>query len=114
MTQTTTIIIAVIAIVLAGGGVLYALNTQNERGPRGSEAAEETRIVDNLGIPENVLNNIERDYPDYIIDDADRETQAGQVYYEIDLEHRDPTNDSEYELTYDENWELINIDFDQD
>lgn len=75
---------------------------------------EQTEVIDGVAIPVRILQQIEADYPDYIIEDADREVRAGQVYYEIELEHRDPANESEYELTYDADWNLIDTEFDRD
>lgn len=67
-----------------------------------------------MEIPVRILNQITADYPDYIIDDTDREIRDGQVYYEIDLDHRNPANESEYDLTYDANWKLVDSEFNRD
>lgn len=133
--NTTLLVIVVAAVVLVGGGVIYSLNQNNgtqdtlpvsqEIAPvddqdndqppvDSSDATNETRVIDGVEIPTHIVSAIEREYPDYIIDDVDRETNDGQVYYEIDLNHRDANNDSEYKLTYSEQWELVDTKFDED
>lgn len=130
------IIIAIVAIVLVGGGLIYSLNQPDSNGPNeqavdtqsstDSESADTTtptavpdntassdQIIDGVTIPSNVLADIERDYPEHIIDDADRETRDdGRIEYEVELEHRDSSSDSDYKLTYDANWSLIKTERD--
>lgn len=135
-TNIILLVILILAVVLVGGGVIYTLNrsvenTTDNQGqvqsenqqpitdqpvdqPEAAEVSEETEMIQGIEVPVRVLGDIERDYPEYAIDDVDRETRAGQIYYEIDLEHRDPANQSEYELTYDDSWSLIDSEFDED
>lgn len=133
--NTALLVIVVAAVVLIGGGVIYSLNQNNDTQDRppvtqeitpvdgqdndqppvdSSDATNETRVIDGVEVPTRIVSTIEREYPDYIIDDVDRETDDGQVYYEIDLNHRDTNNDSEYKLTYNEQWELVDTKFDED
>lgn len=136
-TNTALLVVLIAAVVLVGGGIIYSLNradrgtgdtsdqtsqtsessNQNSQADtsldeRSDESAEsDSQVIDGVDIPGSVLAQIERDYPDYIIDDADREVRGGEVHYEIELEHRTPGNESEYELTYNESWELIDTKF---
>lgn len=137
-TNTILLIALIVAVLAAGGGVTYALLRQSDDNTQTQEvsetqashseadttapaadqsqspvAGEGDQTIDGVVVPAQVLNEIERDYPDYVIDDADRETHGGTVYYEIDLDHRDPANDSEYELTYDASWRLVDVEFDE-
>lgn len=140
MTKTNTILLSVLiaAVVLVGGGIIYSMNRSDESAQTtnnsqpdqenveqnpGDEPAEsatpaentaETQTIEGVAVPNSVVAAIERDYPDYVIDDVDREVSDGVVYYKIDLEHRTPGNDSEYELTYSESWELLEANFDRD
>lgn len=73
---------------------------------------EETEVIDGVSVPISVIRYIEQEYPDYIIDDADREVENSEVFYEIKLEHRDAGNDTELTLIYDENWVLLRVEQD--
>ncbi len=122
------VVALVLAVLIIGGLVIYAFTgetnedstTQNQdvetnqnqaqeppTEPEGQNNRDDTRVIDGVEIPVSVLGHIEREYPDYIIDDADREVENGQVYYEIELEHRHSDNVSDIELYYDESWSLI-------
>lgn len=134
------IIISAVALFVVGGvaGAYIASswlddstdntdNQQSEQADSKSETETETetevpvddtpdqagsQVIDGVDIPRPVLDHLEADYPDYVIEDADREVENGQVYYEIDLDHTDPANSSEYKLTYDAGWVLIDTEFD--
>lgn len=141
MNKINTVLLSVLiaTVVLVGGGIIYSLNkdqsgedaTGNQSNQENNQATDsdssdesesksptpnnpKSQVIDGVAIPAEVLAQINSDYPDYIIDDADREVDDGRVYYEINLDHRDPANDSDYELTYSEDWELIEEDFDRD
>lgn len=113
ISRATLVTIIVVVLVLAGL-VAYAINrdnradnrdlptqkdaqtsqneTQNslnnpEEQVREDQNRVSVRVIDGVGIPESVLGHIETQYPDYIIEDADRE---------VDIE-----------LYYDESWNLI-------
>ena len=131
----TGLIGIVAAALLIGGGVAYAatryasdeqVNDQQEEQqvrdnqqhqqlePTPSTDSDEPNVTDKVTIPSKVQRHIKKDYPDYVIEDTDKEVRANQVYYEVELEHRDPRNESTYELTYDKNWKLIDVKFDRD
>lgn len=133
MNISKTSLIALVAVALIIGGVaVYAFTeynvgdessdqtttqqeAQTDQQPTREEVSEPatpdsqqgSQLMDDVTVPANVISQIERDYPDYAIDDVDREVEAGMVYYDIEIEHRDSSNDSESELRYDENWEFI-------
>ena len=138
-TNTVLLIVLIVAVVLVGGGVIYSINRSNQTTDSNSdrqitqedserrsndesesttdssttEDTEDTQAIDDVPVPARVVAEIENKYPDYVIDDVDQEDRNGSIYYEVELDHRTPENDSDYKLTYNENWELTGEEFDQ-
>ena len=128
MSNRTGLMAAIIVIIIAlVAGVSYYIGAQNNTVTNTNQDQNQQNtptptptITNNptptptattgATIPDDVRTSIANEYPNYHIDDLDRETEGGVEYYEVELDHNQ--TDEDIHLYYDLDWNFVRVERD--